>query len=366
MDSTIYKKITYRELKDTNPIAGLDDRYGIGAFVVNNISKCFLNSPYIEPEATAAILAIENNTIVGRHVFYGTNISINEVIINAFSTGSTEVHISQRGKGIGSRINRITLDNKDYKMYLFSLVTPAYISILSKKENKCTIFNIPQLIKLHNTKYTFQCRGISGKLLSVCTAVGNGLLWLYNFKNRLRLRQLEKRYYIKRLTKVPDWAGDMCTKNTFKYFECHNTEWLQWNLDNNLSGIPRDIQSFYAIYRESIPVGFFMTKERVRRDVPNCPNMVCGTVCEWATTDNDLTEADINVLSIPTFSNECYHILTVTNDNVTYRNLRKLGFISYGSMQMGFQDKGLLDKFPDMTDINNWRIRFGCCNSILY
>ena len=168
------------------------------------------------------------------------------------------------------------------------------------------------------------------------------------------------------MTKVPEWAGDMCTKNTFKYFEYHNSEWLQWNLDNNLSGIPRDIQSFYAIYRENVPVGFFMTKERVRTDVPNCRNMICGTVCEWATTDDHLTEADINVLSIPTFSNECYHILTVTNDNVTYRNLRKLGFISYGNLQMGFQDKGLLDKYPDMADINNWRIRFGCCNSMLY
>lgn len=366
MNGILYKKITYRELKDTNPLIGLDDRYGIGAFVLNHISECFLSSPNTVLDSTAVILAIEDNIIVGRHILYGTKIYLNGKIVNSFSTGSTEVHVSQRGKGIGSTINRMTLDNDQYPMYLFSLVTPAYLSILSKKENNCTIFNFPQLIKIHNMRYAFQCRGISGKLLTMCSWIGNRMLWVYNAKSRIKLKKLSKIYSVKPLTKVPEWAGKMCTESKYKYFEYHDREWLQWNLDNNLSGLPRDIQSFYAIYKGSIPVGFFMTKERVRVDVPNCKNMICGTICEWATNDAELSESDINILSIPTFSKECYHILTVTNDNNTYSSLKKYGFLAYGNMQMGFQDKGLLSNHTDANDINMWRIRFGCCNSILY
>ena len=364
--SIIYKKVSYRELLKSNPFINYDDKYGLGDFITNNIKKCFIKSPNTILDKTAAIIAIENNTIVGRHVFYGTKVCIDGTIIDAFATGSTEVHVSQRGKGIGSNFNKITLEHKEYSMYLFSMVTSAYLSILSKEQNKCTIFQFPQLIKINNMYYAFKCRNFPGMFLNISTKLANGILWIYNTRNRYRLKQLLKVYKLNKLTKVPEWAGYMCINHSFKFSELHNTEWLQWNLDNNLSGNRRDIQSFYSIERDNKPVGFFMTKERVRTDVPNCSNMIRGTICEWASIDKYLTESDINILATSTFSKDCYHILTVTNDSVTLKKLKSLGFISYGFMQMGFQDRGILLKYPEMKDINQWRIRFACCNSMLY
>lgn len=366
IESVVFKKISYRDLKEKNPFIEYDDQYGIAQFITKNIKNVFLTSPSVVLDNTAVILAIVNNVIVGRHILYDTKVSLEGQLINAFSSGSTEVHFSQRGKGIGSMINKITLDNMESPIYLFSLVTPAYISILSKKENNCIIFDIPQLIMINNLSYAFQSRGISGKLLILLSSIGNILLWFYKIKSRIRLKELLNTFTIKKMTKVPSWAGEMCNSHNFKYSEYHNTEWLQWNLDNNLSGLKRDIQSFYGIFKGEQPVGFFMTKERVRKDIPKCSNMICGTICEWASIDEKLSESDINILAISTFSKECYHILTVTNNTSTIKNLKKLGFISYGFMQMGFQNKGILHKYPEMRDINQWRIRFACCNSVLY
>ena len=92
--------------------------------------------------------------------------------------------------------------------------------------------------------------------------------------------------------------------------------------------------------------------------------MINGTVCEWASIDENLSETDINLLALDTFSKDCYRILTITDNPMTEKQLRRMGFIKNGYMQMGFRDK--LNQFPDMKDMSLWRIRFGCCNSILY
>ena len=69
-------------------------------------------------------------------------------------------------------------------------------------------------------------------------------------------------YSIRKESVVPEWAGEMCLNDGHKYAEYHDTAWLQWCLTHNLSGQPEDIQSFYSIYKNDKPVGFFLTKQR--------------------------------------------------------------------------------------------------------
>lgn len=358
-------KITYQQLQENNYLSEYNDKYGLAAFVDDNIRKTFLNNPNNDDNSKTAILfAVDNNIIVGRHLLYGTSLKYKDEKYNAQSSGSTEVHESQRGKGIGSKINSYTLNNDEYPIYLCSLLSPSCYSIMRKKENNCTIFDFPEYVKVINTESAFACRGIKGFPLKILKTIGNVAISILNIPNKLRIGRLKKVYTIQKETKVPEWAGEMCLNDGHKYAEYHDTKWLQWCLDYNLSDHSEDIQSFYCIYnKQNQPVGFFMTKERRRLDVKKC-RMVNGTVCEWASIDENLSETDINLLALDTFSKDCYRVLTITDSPMTEKQLRRMGFIKHGYMQMGFRDK--LNQFPDMKDLSLWRIRFGCCNSILY
>lgn len=365
MNEVTLKGITYGQLKETEWLTD-NDPYGMAAFVDENVRQTFLQSPNNDhDDKTAVLLAVDGNDVVGRHLLYGTAIKNGETVIKAQSSGSTEVHESQRGKGIGSMINKWTLENDEYPVYICSLLSPACLRLMEKKENECTIFDYPELVKIVNTEAAFAVRGVSGVLLKICKAVGNFGVRCLDLFNHIKLSKLKKTYYIERLATVPNWAGDMCLNDGHKYAEYHDVAWLQWNVAHNLSGKPEDRQSFYAIYDQyRKPVGFFLTKERRRRDIKKYDNMLCGTLCEWASISENLKESDINLLALSTFSKDCYFVLTITDSPTTVKELKRMGYLNHGSMQMGFKDK--YHQYPDMADQSKWRIRYGCCNSILY
>lgn len=150
MNEVEIKQISYDQLRQGN-WQTYNDRYGLAAFVDENVSNTFLDSPFNDkPEKTAILLAINNGDLVGRHILYGTQIKAGDLFVDAQSSGSTEVDESQRGKGIGSQINRYTLTNDEYPVYICSLLSPACLSIMSKPEYGCTIFDFPQYIKFIN------------------------------------------------------------------------------------------------------------------------------------------------------------------------------------------------------------------------
>lgn len=359
-----FQQISYRQLIKGD-YKRYNDRYGIADFISEDIKKVFISSPNLDDvDKTAVLYAVDNNEYVGRSLIYETSIKNQNSIIKAQSFGSIEVDCSQRGKGIGTSIGLFSLNNNESPMFICSLLSPACHSIMRKFENDCTLFDFPEYVKIINTEAAFACRGIKGLPLKFLKSVGNMMVRLFDIPNKFRIKRLKKNYYVKKEMVVPEWAGEMCLNDGHKYAEYHDTKWLQWCLDYNLSGHNENIQSFYAIYnKENQPVGFFMTKERRREDIKKC-RMVNGTLCEWASTDANLSEADINLLALETFSRDCYRILTVTDSPSTEKALRQIGFIKHGYMQMGFKDK--YQQYADMSDINLWRIRFGCCNSILY
>ncbi len=364
MSEVDIKLISYGQLGQGDWLTD-NDRYGLAAFVDDNVTTIFLNSPFNKkPEKTAVMLAVDGGDVVGRHLLYGTQIKAGNQIINAQSSGSTEVDSSQRGKGIGSKINKYTLTNDEYPVYICSLLSPACLSIMRKPEYGCTIFDLPQYVKLINVAPKF--KRLSSPFLQKCLAsLANSVMAIIDLPNRHKLKKIRSRYRVSELREIPFWVTDMCLKDGHKYAEVHNREWLQWCLDYNLSGKPEDSQHFYAIYDNSDkPVGFFLTKVRLLENIGKLGSFRHGVLCEWASEDMKLTEADINLLAWSTYPSDCYHATTITENSEVARILKRRGFLRHGSHQMGFRDK--LDQFPDMSDISNWRIRFGCCNSILY
>jgi hypothetical protein len=362
MSEIVLKKISYGQLQENTWLTG-NDCYGMAAFVDENVRNTFLQSPNNnQPDKTAILLALDGDVIVGRHLLYGTTIKTGQGNIMAQSSGSTEVHESQRGKGIGSKINKWTLNNDEYPVYICSLLSPACLRIMEKKENACTIFEFPELVKIINMEAAFACRGMKGVPLKICKGLCNLFLGIFNIPTKVKVSKLKKKYSLKKEKDIPEWAGDMCMNDGHKYAEVHDNAWLRWNLNYNLTGKLQDKQSFYSIYKGEKPVGFFFTKERLRDDVSS--EMIIGTLCEWASVDKELTETDINLLAFSTFDKKCYYMRTVTNNPKTCNDMQGYWFRKHGEMQMGFKDK--LGQYPDMAEMANWRIRFGCCNSILF
>ena len=364
MNEVIIKNVSYGQLSGNSWLKD-NDPYGLAAYVDENIRKTFIDNPCnTDEDKTAILLAVNNGDVVGRHLLYGTRIKDGDNIILAQSSGSTEVDISQRGKGIGSKINKYTLTNDEYPIYMCSLLSESCLSIMRKPENGCTIFDFPEFIRIINLKPALESRKIKGFLLKASSFVANCFLKLMYIPSSFRVNKLLKRYSIKPLDEVPKWIEEMCINDGHRYAEVHDVKWFQWNLQHNLSGNKNDTQYLFSICDENCyPVGFFLTKIR-QMESSQINNIFCGVVCDWGTYDSAISEKDINLLAISTFPKKTYYVRVVANDKETAKQYRRNGLLRHGRMQMGIKDK--LNQFPEMKDESKWRIRFGCCNSVLY
>ena len=179
----------------------------------------------------------------------------------------------------------------------------------------------------------------------------------------IRSAILKRRFTVERLTTVPQWAGEMAMKDGHKYMEVHTTEWLQWALDNIATGVSTDFNQFHAIYNKNHePVGFFMTK--VRTVTKNGETFNKANLVEWATSDSSrLNEADINILAIDTVSSMVSRLWTITENVSTGRALIRSGYKRRGWLAMSVHDKN--NKYPDIGDVSQWRIRYGCSNTTI-
>lgn len=357
------KKISYRELKE-KPIEYKDDRYGIAAFFTERIRQTFLACPGIKDESDcAAILLLDGDIVVGREIRFGTRLKIGNEIVWVH-TGCS-LMVCEEYQKIGAGILLLTANtNPDDKITFGAFYTPMRVKLLKKQ--KRVLFEIPEYIKLTNTRFLFESLfGVKGWLLSFLSVFCNALLRVIEIPNCFRKKKLLKKFVIKKETIVPNWASEMATNDGHKYMEYHDTKWLQWNLDYNMNGFPEDIQSFYSVYdKNGVPQGFFMTKERFEAVAGKWKNVIRGTIVEWGTINNNvLTEADLNLLAISSFSQRTSHITTISVDSSTGVKLQKYGFKPHGTFQMSFKDK--IGQYVDGADISNWRVRFGCSNSII-
>lgn len=358
------KKISYGELKE-KPIEVKDDRYGIASFFTENIRQTFLACPgYLSDEDTAVLLLLDGDIVVGREIRYGTRIKIGDEIV--WVHAGCSMMVCDDYQKIGAGIMLLTVDlGKDDKVAYGALYTRIMRSLIKKQ--KRNLFEIPQYTKIVNTKPIFESKfKLRGTLLKMATWFGNAFLGLLEIPNRLKLKKLQNKYSVKKETIVPEWAGELATNDGHKYMEYHDTKWLQWSLDYTMTEFPEDKQSFYSVWdRTCKPVGFFMTKERFEEEAGIYKNIIRGTIVEWATTDKKLlSEADINLLAVYSFSEKVSNITTVSEDIHIVEKLKKMGFHYNFHFYMSFKDK--TGNYADGADMSNWRIRYGCSNSIIY
>lgn len=330
-------EISFKELRQ-NDFSRFSDAEGILSSGLELYRKALLDNPYNKETSTALVLAVVDNLIVGRHVMMNTKLKVGDEIINIKTGGGAIVSSKSRGMGIGSHMIERAFELEESDIYYGALYSRAAYDIIRKKG---VMLEIPQYVKFFH-------KGIK-RVLDLPVIIRNAIL--------------KRRFTVKRLTTVPQWAGEMAMNDGHKYMEIHTTEWLQWSLDNIATDVPTDYNQFHAVFdKNHEPVGFFMTK--VRTITKNGETFNKANLAEWATSDSSqLNEVDINILAIETVSSVVSRLWTITEKSSIGKDLLRHGFKRRGWLAMHVRDKK--HQYPDIGDVGQWRIRYGCCNTML-
>lgn len=361
-------KITYKELRDgsyKDSYIAQDEKFDGVASMTPFLRDALIACPYNNDDTkTAMYLMLDEGKEVGRCYMYGVKLKGGDELFDAQVFYGLEALEEYRNEGVGTSLILYPLTNKEYDFVLIGGMTTMVIPMYKKM--KYHIFEVPQYAKILNSRYLLIPLGIKGGLLKVCTGLCNGLIKLMNCPNNIRANRLKKKFIVKKETVVPEWAGELATNDGHKYMELHDQEWLQWNLEHNNHGYKEDVQSFYTVSgKTGKPLGFFMTNERLKKTEGRIKNSIRGKLLEWGSFDYSvLSEADINVLALSTYSSSVDLVMTLAGEDGTAKRLKRMGFMQRGVFPVGIRDKKNVLK--DASDQTLWRLRFGYTNTIIY
>lgn len=353
--------ITYGDLRKGLHFG--NDKYGIASYEYETRRKTFLANPCAGEDDEVFMYIVEADGVpVGRTMLFNTRIKIEDEILPLYSGSSIRVEDSFQKYGLGGEIFAFGGTIKGRKLFLSAGISDMALPLY--KVTKYNIFKFPKLLRINDSKPLIGKVGIKGFLQSMCGAVVNAILKMFYIFSKPKTNRLKKKYTLEKATIVPQWVDDIVLNDGHKYAEVHDHKWLQWNLENGFKGHKRDKQSFYVVKQNESLVGFVMTKERYREEVQGMKDVLIGSIVEWGSKDEKvLSEADLYRLVLDTFSKEVDIVETATNDVVTQRVLKRMGFIHHGDAHIAFRDK--TKQLKDSSDASMWRLRYGYADVIL-
>ncbi len=358
---TITKEIlTYKDLK--NDIIIEHDDYGIGALCEPALRAALKHNPIQDNDEEPFAYIIRVDGIVGGiGMWFPTRFKSNDEIIIGRSGSTLEVYEEYRKLALGVDITMKPLSFNDATVLIYAGISEMALPIYKKL--RFSVFEYPRAMKLINSRCILESMGMKGVVLKVTSFCANAALKAYYGLSKLFYNY--KDFKIIKTSVVPQWVDEIVLNDNHPYQEVHDQKWLQWNLDNNLHGLDRDCQSFYAIYNKEDPVAFFMTKERFREEAGGkLKNVLIGSIMEWGIADDcSLLEDDIYKMAQSTFSPDIDIIEFATDNLSVISSMKKYGFLPHGYAHIVFRD--LSKKYPEAKDMNNWRIRFGYADVML-
>lgn len=343
-----------------------NDKYRIGAYTLNDtITKTFLSVPMPTKEEPMILLISVDGVIAGRSMKFPSRLKVDDRIITVTSGSSLYVADDYRHLALGANLFLYAQQNIKRPVIsagISSMAEPLY------KKTKFVIFKIPSLWQIRNIKPILKSFGErSYRTTKLLAPIANFILKGFRYFNGFSLKRNNCQYEIKKLEEVPQWAEDIVAKDTHKYAEFHDREWMQWVIENSFFGSSYDRQSFYGVYYESKPVGFFIIVERMM-SIPerNIDHVVFGSLLEWDTINKEvLNEYQIIKMALAHFSDNVDVVKVATQDSCIRRKLKKYGFLPHGNYTIAFKDvTKSLDK--DYVDISNWRIRSSYADTPFY
>lgn len=359
-----YKRITYQELKDgtyKDAYIPQDDKFPVTSHVTSFFRDAMIACPNNNDGSKTFmhVFVDEEGKEIGRNIRFGTRIKAGESVYSAESGCGFEVIEEYRKEGIGADLLMLTLQNSGSDLLLGAGLT--HMAYPLHRKMKYHLFQVPQYYIISRVRYAF-------KTLSLKSLLYLGWFVVNVFKkipSHIKYNRLKKYFVVKKEKIIPEWVSDMVANDGHQFMEVHDKEWFQWNLDYNTYGFDEDIQSFYSVFdRNNKPMGFFMTKERMVHMQGPDHGMIRGTVVEWESCDKSvLSEADINLLAIQTFSKNVDLINTLACESDTANQLKRMGFREKASFNFSIKDKKKM--FEDIGNQNLWRLRYGYTHTII-
>lgn len=362
MESISNQILTYKDVKNGESIN--DDEYGIGSLFTDSHRKAFLANPFLRDETFPLLyLSRVDGQVGGILMLFPCAILVNGERVEVLEGSTLEVAEKFRHLAIGVDIMLYPLNCGLREVILYAGISEMALPIYKKMGFK--VLEYPRAMQLRNSRSLLAAKGLTGLSLNSLTLIFNSFLHIWRTLSIFSSYKLEHKYIVKELSFIPEWVDDIVKNDKHKYMELHNKQWFEWNLYNNLHGRPRDEQRFYAVFDKENPIGFFMIKERYREIAGGkLKKVVVGSLVEWGSLDEKrLNESDIYIMASKHFSDDVDIVEYATSNLQTIKRMKKYGFIPHGYAHIIVND--IKKKYSDISDINNWRVRFGYADVIL-
>lgn len=349
--------ISYKQIREGYTIER--DDASIAAYDVTPARiKTFLSNPFLKDESKCMIYLSRVDGIVrGVVTFFPTMTKIGEEIIDSLGASAMQVQDEYQDMALGTELVTYPFFNEKNKLLLYAGFSSDGLAIY--KAMKFSVFEMPKMMLPIETRLIFEKVGLNGLLLDVVTIVTTCITKSYISISKLGSIKLEGLYEVKKEKVVPLWVSDMVLNDGHKYTEVHNREWFQWNIDHCFLPNTRNKQEFFAIYRQGMPVGFYMTKDRERYlGGVKSHKTVFRSIVEWGSfNEKILSEYDIYRLAIRKLPKDVKILQVASSDKVVCKKLKKIGFFHHGYAYMGCRD--LTRQYKDAKDPSLWRMRIG-------
>lgn len=349
--------ITYRQIREGYVIE--HDDAGIAADdVTPKRIITFLANPFLKDESKCMIyLARVDGIVRGVTCYFPSMIKAGDEMIESMGGSALVVQEEYRKYALGTELVSYPMQNENNKFLLYSGFSTDGLSLY--KAMRFCIFNMPKMIQPISPRLIFERYGLKGIWQDIATVCAKCLIYPYIVLVRFFSLGLKRKYRIEKLGKIPNWVDKMVLNDGHKYTELHNQAWFQWCVDNCFMSNTRECQEFYAIYRDDKPVGFYMTKDRLRNMKGKKEHkMVFRTIVEWGSVDeNILSEYDIYRLAMCCLPQDVKMLQVASTNNDVIKKLKKMCFINHGEVNTVCRD--LTRKYKDYKEKKLWRLRIG-------
>lgn len=349
--------VTYKQIREGYVIE--KDDAGIASYdVTKERLRTFLANPFLKDDSKCMIFLSRVDGIVrGVVTFFPTLTKVGDAYIESVGASAMQVQDEYQELALGTELVTYPFYNENNKMLVYAGFSADALPIY--KAMKFGVFEMPKMMQPISTRLIFERAGLKGLLLDLATIVANCVIKPYIAIATIGSRCISKKYHVEKMDMVPDWVDNMVLNDGHKYTEVHNKEWFQWNINYCFLDGPRNKQEFYAIYKDNKPVGFYMTKDRVRTlGGLRSHSMVFRSIVEWGSYDEKkLSEYDIYRLALINRPKDVKVIQVASFDKEVTKKMKKLGFLHHGFAYMGCRD--LTKQYKDSKNPDLWRIRVG-------
>ena len=354
--------VTYQEVLDGDIIE--NDPYQLTR-TSDEKKRTFLSNPNLTDYTQKMyILKRVDGVVGGFRISYPTKFKAGNEIFNSVGGCSLTVKEEFRHLGIGADILLYSTMNKEDKYLLYAGISEMALPMYKKL--RFNIFKYPSIWQPRNTRFLFQTKGCKGFALSSLSFLGNCILKPFLLYVDIKSRQSRKGFRIEQLNAAPEWITSMTLNDGHKYTEVHDKAWFDWTLNNIFHAYPENVTKLFGIYKGEIPVGFFMTKERLNHfEEKHIDRLIFGSVVEWGTADEKtLSEKQIIKMALNTFSKNVDIVTYASTNEDAIKYLKRLGFVHHGFANVVFKDK--TKSLSDVGDVKQWRIRSSFSDVIFF